>query len=232
MTLESVELIGICLPSRAKRFLDHVQKRGLCVNVINAVQSVKDERIKQYDYDSKNKNNLCTLSHLLALEKFVNSDKQIGIVLEDDINLHYNFLELVNELIRTESIAKHGVISLGYLFSKTASTEAISKSHVDYHSSFSIGKNAWVTYGTQAYTCSRNYAVEVLRLAKSMTFLSPENMILSKNTLDIQCCKPLNRVIVYPPFALERFDLFGTALNHHNNIIFFNNVQHILKDYS
>ena len=226
---ENIEFVGICLPTRVNSFIAHLEKRGLCIKIINAVQNVNDSRAKEYNYDGKIKNNLCTLSHLLALGHISVCDKEYGVVFEDDINLHKNFLTLVQELINTGLVKKYGLISIGYLFSHLASEKVIINSSIEYKSNFfTVGKNEFITYGTQAYICTQEYAMEKVNSSKCKTFASPENMILSENNK--HCCGPSNRIIVYPPFVLERYDLFGTTLNHDHTSIF-NNTKNIIDDY-
>jgi GR25 family glycosyltransferase involved in LPS biosynthesis len=228
----SVKIIGVCLPSRSENFLIHMEKRKVSATIINAVTTVHDERVQSFSkytkYNKSNKNNLCTLSHLLALKQIADSEYDYGVILEDDVNLHTEFNFMLTELIESGQIKEHEIISIGYLFSKKASLQAIKPVPHKINDNLNIGKNAWKTLGTQGYVCTRAYALRTIQAAMKKIFKNTEEAVFFCSIL----CKSNARIITYPPLAVERFDLFGSTLGHASyNKSVFCNITHILKDY-
>jgi len=213
----TTKIFGICLESRQKAFCEHIHSRGIIAEIVPAVTTAQDKRISCFgQYDENHKNNLATLSHLVALQSISLSECEYGIVFEDDVHLHINFNDMLQSLITSSCVKKHELVALGYLFAQTASKEVIYQPTLEaIYNVVSIGKNAWTAYGLQGYICTKEYAGRVVEAAKLQMFGNPEGAVLSCCIKEnAGSCSPNTRIITFPPLCIERFDKFGSTLDH------------------
>jgi hypothetical protein len=117
-----ISFYGICLNQRKEMFEKLVRPVIKNIEIIKCISSLEDERIAHLELIKDvpwNINNFCTLSHYVAMQAISNSSCEYGVVFEDDVCLHKNFLSLLDALILSRQIKD--IVSIGYLFEKEAS---------------------------------------------------------------------------------------------------------------
>ncbi len=141
----------------------------------------------------------CLGSHLKAIKRFLQSDKDGAIVCEDDILPHNNFLNLLQKILSNKP-DDATLISLGYIIvnwinkegqpnfpwsGKDSSLKDLCKIHLDH------------TWGTQMYWISRKYGQKVIK-----KYDHPHKYIKGYTTSEtiVRFSKGL---ISYPPLAIE-----------------------------
>lgn len=101
----------------------------------------------------------CSHGHFLAIEKFLQTGEEIGIVCEDDILLRYDFAEELPVIIANFRRQRLDILLLGYLTetdepAKVIHNKPLKSPAFSYH----VYDNEWGLWGTQMYMLSRSHA--------------------------------------------------------------------------
>ena len=151
----------------------------------------------------------CMLGHMDMIKDFYNnSQDNYAIFCEDDIIIHKNLNDIVNQIINNHTQG-FDIILLGYLLNYKLSSSDDSKkiSINDIYDLHSYNDKLW---GAQMYLISRSYAkylIENFDLSyaiKSKVF--PETHTVYSSDWIITK-KTNNRFLVYPPLCLENGDI-------------------------
>jgi GR25 family glycosyltransferase involved in LPS biosynthesis len=160
----------------------------------------------------------CMLGHLDMISKFYyESDKEFGIMCEDDICIHDEFAKNLPSIVEAAKYRDIDLILLGYLMNY----------HIDYNGSYgnhhiaeleSNTNHHFYTYtehmwGTQMFMVSKSYAkyiVETFTLdyCEKNKHIEPfaADWILTKKTN--------KRALIYPPFCIENGDVSKFIYDH------------------
>lgn len=214
---DDVHFLAICLDSRLEIFKKQIQKYNLNhVEIIPAVIFLSNTNDYVQHVDTSNKNSLCTLSHILVMESIIKSNKKYGVVFEDDVALHKNFTSVLSTLIQSKKVDEFQIISLGYLFDKSSLLKTLCDEIQLSDTTFSIGLNNYHAWGSQCYICTKEYCIKTLNNLNGKIKCT-EDLILQQSSFYVKTLNPgfpKTRTIIFPPLAIERFDVFGSTLGH------------------
>lgn len=190
---------------RKERIINRIKYHGL---------SEKFQFVKAFDKYSNEVNNVlmnfdlypitdivrgeaaCLLSHINALRCFLKSENQFGIICEDDIMLHNQFIDLYNKVINNCQ-NESNLVLLGYIILNWDEFKWGGKNPNEKNLRWIIPE---ITWGTTCYRISRSYALDVLNefdkpfseLQKKYNFITSELII-----------KKSNGYVSYPPLVIE-----------------------------
>lgn len=184
-------------------FIDAIDMRQMDEN--NMVQYINRDALKY----PKVRNTItrgevgCSLSHLKALDKFVQDGYEYALIIEDDALLPSNYLELITDICEKITIP-WDVILLGYSklkFSEATNFYKMEPILVEQKINiFELGKpwRNW-TSGTVSYLINKNAAKRFIKKHNGKVFTVADDWDYFKNNfeLDILHCRPL---IVFEDF--------------------------------
>jgi GR25 family glycosyltransferase involved in LPS biosynthesis len=172
----------------------------------------QDKRIKKIPLQNRHAAP-CMLAHLDAIQKFVDSKYEYGIICEDDIHIKKSFKEDIIVILNDFKLMNLDILLLGYLI------------NFDPRNVFQTGKYSYHKYpmdlwGAQMYLINRSYA---------LFCLSTFNLESSKNNFpfssDWTITKNGNKVLIFPMLAVEEGNTLAKDSNQrrfHNDCHNFN----------
>jgi GR25 family glycosyltransferase involved in LPS biosynthesis len=106
-TLETIDIVCINLDSRTDRW-ENMQRRlaayGLTHNLTRKSACTPDQLNRQYESYLPSGAKACAQSHLEVWEAFLSSNKDVIMILEDDIQFRKDWVSIVNEKLATISV--------------------------------------------------------------------------------------------------------------------------------
>jgi len=189
-------------PERKQSMENRFKQLGINAFISDGV-SFDDPRIK----NSKGyKRTLSfTFGHLDLIKDFYFlSDKEYGVICEDDIFIRKDFVKQLPIIIQNFKKMKLDVLLLGYLLNyninfQLKETEFNKEEHpFDY---YSFPDNFW---GAQSYIISKKHANYLIKkFSYPYSELSIENKKLKPFNADWCFTKEGNRALIYPPICIE-----------------------------
>jgi GR25 family glycosyltransferase involved in LPS biosynthesis len=173
-----------------------------------------DERISKYDdiiHSHTKKVWSCMYGHIDMIYKFYyNTDKEIGIFCEDDIYIHKDFKNHINNIIIDFNELKIDILLLGYLlpFKLEPSIHywGFDKKNVNniennMYNYYSYPNDVW---GTQMYMLNRKYAKYILdKYSNDYAMSTLTNSELTPFSADWIITKDGNKALIQPMLAVE-----------------------------
>jgi GR25 family glycosyltransferase involved in LPS biosynthesis len=149
----------------------------------------------------------CTLSHFMAIETFLKSGKDIGIICEDDIYIRKDFLEELPVIEANFRRQQLDVLMLGYLSVHDKPAQIIHRKQLKsaaftYHN-FDNDPDIW---GCQMYMLSKEHAkalVENYGISNDYRFRALVDTSLEQWVSDCLITKTGNRAMISPMMAVE-----------------------------
>lgn len=192
---------------RRRQIADQLHQLGLefeffdAINMVNnselILSSIDNQKSKSYiGREMSNVEAACSLSHRSVAEKFLSTNEEICLVLEDDAEIDHGILKLINHLKMVEK--SFDVILLGYcklkkeLYDKFYKREPIYnvKFRVDEFEIGKVGKN-W-TSGAVGYFLTKSGANKVIDFHNEIYTLADQWNIFERDyDLNIYHCRPL-----------------------------------------
>ena len=199
---------------RKQAMIHKFEKLGIHAFIYEGVGS-DDSRYKELNGSSM------MLGHLDMIYKFyTESDKEYGIICEDDICIHNDLTSKLDSIIKTATSLNLDIVMIGYLLNHHIEYDGyygytmISSQPSDYHF-YTYHQETW---GTQMYMISKTYAkylidsynVDYAKKEKNYPYTS--DWIITKKTN--------SRALIYPPLCIENGDVSKFSENEYCQKIF------------
>lgn len=194
----------------------------------------RDEKVPEYDTTL-----CCFRSYTAVFDKYKNLNYEYIIILEDDIVIHKDFKNKIENIIKTwEKYPQTEYISLGYILSFCYDTIKFFKNDNDLYYDMSTFSEVWGAQMTMFNKKTINKlsvlykpsAKEVRKFIDNISETYSNRYVrLQTDSILPYLCK---QGMVYPPLAFENPNIVSTITNianSHNNSYF---KKHYLIDYS
>jgi hypothetical protein len=134
--------------------------------------------------------------HLMNIIRFYKSGKPYGVFCEDDVYIHVNFKDILENVIKNNNSQ---IVLLGYLIHWHPSQSGVKINEVDGLEYYTYNNNLW---GTQCYLLTREYAKELIDYYNIEWAIENNGKLPYSSDWTITK-KAIKRCLVYPPLAIE-----------------------------
>ena len=187
---------------RKKTMIAKFEKLGINAFLYEGV-GPEDSRYKELNGSSM------MLGHLDMISKFyIESDKEYGIMCEDDICIHTDLTTNLDEIINSAKSLNLDLVMIGYLLNHSIDYDGhygyniiSSSARIDNYNFYTYHQETW---GSQMYMISKKYAKYLIDsynvdYAKKKNYPYSPDWIITKKTN--------NRALIYPPLCIENGDV-------------------------
>lgn len=161
-----------CNPGRVERLFNASKSLNLDFEVVNSPLST-DEEVQQrgkkaFETEKAYPGGLAaTLGHLKAMRKFVDSEKELSIIIEDDVRFHNDWNKYILIIEEYFKKSEMNVMTIGFL-SKTTDKNLYNNTiqPLNIGENLEVYENVGVSnpWGCQCYMIKREFALKFLDL--------------------------------------------------------------------
>lgn len=193
-----------CNSGRVERLMNASKSLNLNFEVIDSPLSTNEEVIergkKLFELDKSYPTGLAaTLGHLKAMRKFVDSQQELSMIIEDDVRFHNNwnnYISIIEEYFKNSNM---NVISIGFINLPRSNNSKNIGENLDVYEDVGIS-NPW---GCQCYMIKREFALKFLDLFENKEITDSYNGTFITDWVIFDPIIGCRRSTLLKPIAIE-----------------------------